>query len=278
VSADAVLPPLGYFGSKVRVAPRIIDLLPAHCGYIEPYCGSLSVLLAKPPTGFEVVNDKDQDLMAFWRVLRDRPRDLARVCRLTPHSRAEYEASWPIPPGADDLERARCVWVKLTQGRGGALRATGWRYHEAPGGRTSTMPRTLAGYAARIEQVAARLAAVTLECRPALEVVDRYGRDPKSLLYVDPPYLHGTRVGGVYRHEMTDADHQQLLAALAAARSAVVVSGYAHDLYETALAGWERAELRAGTGQAVGKGWQDRTEVLWSNRPMRRDQPLWEPA
>jgi DNA adenine methylase len=51
VSADAVLPPLGYFGSKVRVAPRIIDLLPAHCGYIEPYCGSLSVLLAKPPTG-----------------------------------------------------------------------------------------------------------------------------------------------------------------------------------------------------------------------------------
>lgn len=283
---EALRPPIGYFGSKILVARRIVDLLPEHSGYIEPYCGSLAVLLAKRPTGFEVVNDKDRDLQTFWRVLRNQPRELARLCRLTPHSRAEYADSWPIPEGTDDLERARLVWVKLTQGRGGAFRPTGWRYHEAPGSRTSTMPRTLAGYVERMEAVAARLAAVSLECRPALDVIERYGRDPKSLVYVDPPYLYDVRgrrasqknSEATYRHDMgEEADHVELGAALRDCRSIVVVSGYAHPLYDDDLfAGWHRTEIRTGTGQNSRVGWQERTEVLWCNRPFRGDAPLWD--
>lgn len=271
-------PPIGYFGSKVRVAPRIVDLLPKHDGYIEPYCGSLTILLAKPPTGFEVVNDLDQDLMTFWRVLRDQPDDLERVCALTPHSRGEYQASWPIPDGIDDLERARRVWVKLTQGRGGALRSTGWRFHEAPEGRTSTMPRTLRSYVDRMPAVVRRLAQVTLECRPAIDVIERYGRSETSLIYVDPPYLFDTRArSGIYAHEMGDeASHRELAEALMECRAAVAISGYPSPLYDELYDGWHRAEIAAGTGQCVGKGYQERTEVLWCNRPLRRDQPLWE--
>jgi hypothetical protein len=118
-------PPIAYFGSKVRIAPRIVEYLPPHRGYVEPYCGSLAVLFAKPPTVYECVNDLDGDLVLFWRMLRDRLPDLERVCRLTPHAREEYAQSWPITDDVDDLERARRVWVKLTQGRGGSLRTTG---------------------------------------------------------------------------------------------------------------------------------------------------------
>ena len=57
----------------------IAALLPAHRHYVEPYCGSLSVLLAKPPSNHETVNDLDCRLITFWRVLRDRPDDLARL-------------------------------------------------------------------------------------------------------------------------------------------------------------------------------------------------------
>lgn len=53
--------------------------------------------------------------MTFWRVLRERPADLARVCALTPHARAEHQAAFALPEDLDDLERARRVWVQLTR-------------------------------------------------------------------------------------------------------------------------------------------------------------------
>lgn len=263
---------LGYFGSKVRAAARIVDLLPEHDGYVEPFCGSLAVLLAKPPRAgrFETVNDLDQDLMTFWRVLRERPDDLERVCALTPHSRAEYAACWPITEDVDDLERARRVWVKLAQGRGGQLRPTGWRYHEQTHGRNSSMPRTLAAYVGRFAAVADRLRTVSLECRPALEVIERYGRDASTLLYVDPPYLMSTRSRTAYRHEMhTDDEHRELSKALAGVKGIVVLSGYHSPLYDELYDGWHVTELSAFTGQANGgRLGGDRVEVLWSNRPL----------
>jgi DNA adenine methylase len=48
-----------YFGSKATLAERIVALLPPHRSYVEPYAGSLAVLLAKPPTPMETVNDLD---------------------------------------------------------------------------------------------------------------------------------------------------------------------------------------------------------------------------
>ena len=261
---------MGYYGSKVRAAARIIDLLPAHDAYVEPYCGSLAVLLAKPPGGrFETVNDLDGDLVTFWQVLRDRPADLERVCTLTPHSREEYQRCWPIVDEVDDLERARRVWVKLAQGRGGQLRPTGWRYHEQPHGRSSSMPRTLMGYVGRFGAVAERLRHVSIECRPALEIVEKYGRDPHTLLYVDPPYLGSTRSRTAYRHEMTgEQDHRDLAEALRSAPAAVVLSGYHSPLYDDLYDGWHVSEIAAFTGQSNG-GVIDgqRVEVLWSNRP-----------
>lgn len=84
-----MMPPFAYYGGKTQLAERIVATLPPHKHYVEPFAGSLAVLLAKPPTTMETVNDLDGDLMTFWRVLRDRPADLIRACALTPHSRGE---------------------------------------------------------------------------------------------------------------------------------------------------------------------------------------------
>lgn len=106
-------PPFTYFGGKTTIAAQIAAVLPAHEHYVEPFAGSLAVLLAKRPAPMETVNDLDGVLMNFWRVLRDRPQDLARVCALTPHARAEAlsvagpPSTWPA--GLDELELARLV-------------------------------------------------------------------------------------------------------------------------------------------------------------------------
>jgi DNA adenine methylase len=262
--------PVPYFGSKQRVAPWIASLLPPHRHYVEPYAGGLSVLLAKAPSAMETANDLDGELMAFWRVLRDRPDELIRACALTPHSRAEYEAAFEA--ATDELEMARRIWCRLVQGRGGALRPNGWRHFVTPGNSRFSMPDYLDGYRDRLAAVAERLHAVSLECLPALDLIAKYGTQPDVLLYVDPPYLGSTRGGSSrYRHEMADDDgHRQLSAALTDCRAAVVLSGYDSALYAELYGGWHRAERRTMTGNAQGA--KGRTEVLWSNRPLGGQQ------
>jgi len=274
------LAPFAYFGGKTRLADRIIQLLPEHDHYVEPYAGSLAVLLAKPRAEMETVNDLDQDLMTFWRVLRERPKDLALHMALTPHSRAEHQAAYDLDT-EDELERARQVWVLLSQGRGGTMRRTGWRFYRDPKSSTYSFPEYMAAYVNRVPACAERLAGVSLECRDALEVIADYGRHPGVLLYCDPPYVGSTRAAN-YRHEMTrDDQHRALAAALADCKASVVLSGYHSPLYEDLYDGWHRAEIKAWTGNGIRNGATktdgDRTEVLWSNRPFpAEDLPLFE--
>lgn len=267
-------PPVLYFGGKITLGPVIAALLPEHKHYVEPFAGSLAVLLAKQPSPHETVNDLDGALMTFWRVLREQPDELQRVCALTPHSRAEFAKARDLDAPPNDLEVARRVWVLLTQGRAGRMTRTGWRHYVDPVGCGVGMPGYLAGYVERIAPVAVRLANVSLESRPALELIAKYGAHEDVLLYVDPPYLGSTRANdAAYRYEMrSEAEHRELAAALLDCRATVVLSGYPSLLYDDDLyAGWYRHTMAASTGQ--GGTWANRTEVLWSNRPLRTDQP-----
>lgn len=255
-----------YYGGKQRIADRIVSFFPTHSHYVEPYCGSLSVLLEKPASKLETVNDLDQHLVTFWRVLRDRTDDLLRVCELTPHARAERTlAQQPLPGDLDEVEVARRVWVQLTQGRSGIRRPTGWRFYLNPASTCSSMAGYLDGYRGRIPPAAWRLRDVQLECRDALRVVDDYGRLPDTLLYVDPPYTTDVRAGGQYRHEVERDHHEQLLDLLEGCRAQVVLSGYDNALYRRRLGSWWREAIPATTQQGGRPGTQARVEVLWMN-------------
>lgn len=273
VTAQHLKPPFTYFGGKTSIATQIAALLPAHEHYLEPFAGSLAVLLAKRPSGHETVNDLDGDVIHFWRTLRDDPEGLERVCALTPHSRGEYLASYDLD-GTEGLERARRVWVRLTQGRGRSMRRTGWRYYVNPRGSVSSMPDYLEAYTSRLAAAAARLAMVSLECKPALELIAQYGQHEGCLIYCDPPYLGSVRNpranraghGRVYSAEMLDErQHEELSGALNAVAAAVVVSGYPSPLYDEFYRGWHRHEIRVFNGNGTGD--RSRVEVLWSNRP-----------
>lgn len=265
-------PPIPYYGGKQRIAARIVSHFPEHDHYVEPYCGGLSILLAKPPSKMETVNDLDESLITFWRVLRDRTDDLMRVCTLTPHSRHELNLCREPMDGLDELEVARRVWSQLAQGRSGTRTRTGWRFYVDGSGGTS-MGTYLRGYVDRMPPAAARLASVQLECMPALDLIKLYGREPSTLLYIDPPYLSSTRRSLQYLHEMhTEDEHADLAEALSTVKASVVLSGYHSPLYDRLYAGWERVEIPASTQQ--GGASAARTEVLWLNREIPNTLPL----
>ena len=255
----SIAPPMPYSGGKQSIAERIADTFPPHHHYVEPYAGALSVLLAKKPAPIETVNDLNGDIVNFWRVLRDQPERLERLLALTPHSRAEYLATRNgFEDAPDDLERARRVWVALTQSRGSMLQRSGWRF--VHGTNRFSLAAYLTGYTARVAPAAERLRRVSLECRPALDVIAAYER-PDALIYVDPPYLGSTRKGGQYVHEMTsDNEHSELLAALVDSPAMVALSGYDSPLYAEALTGWHVTRMAATDMNRSAK-----VECLWTN-------------
>jgi len=157
--------------------------------------------------------------------------------------------------------------VQLTQGRMGVRTRTGWRSYVDPSSTKRAMPGYLDGCVARMPSAARRLHDVTLESRPALQVIKDYGTSPRVLIYEDSPYLGSTRKSGRYKHDMLDdQQHRQLAEALHDARTGVVISEYPSKLYDSLYGGWDRVELPTSTGQHGGR--DDRTEVLWSNRPI----------
>lgn len=263
-------PALRYLGGKWKLAPWIVQQFPAHRVYVEPFGGAASVLLRKPRSAGECYNDLDGGVVNLFRVLRDpvTSAELCRRVRLTPFAREEYDDAFT--PADDPIEQARRLVVRSYMGHGSssavAVKSTGFRGSLV--NRKGAMPAgEWPGLPAALAQVAERMMGVLIENRPALQLIDRYD-DPDTLLYLDPPYVPETRSakrrGGqafhAYGHEMTVADHVQLLERIGSAKAMVVISGYASSLYDEALAGWRRLSIETHADGAL-----DRTEVLWIN-------------
>jgi DNA adenine methylase len=255
---------LRIYGGKARLAERIAARLPPHDLYCEPFGGMASVLLAKAPARREVLNDRDDAVATFWRVLRERPAELCLAVASTPYSRVEAQRASLPGAGLGELEVARRLVVLAGQTLHGAVATCkmGWRFETGRAGRPHNLDAWLA-LPERLAALAARLQRVELEHADAFVVIPRFD-GPGSCFYVDPPYPASTRgprwATAGYRHELTNADHVRLAGLLQGIAGVAVVSGYDCPLYEALYTrrGWGLVRLQA-TDQAGGR----RTECLW---------------
>lgn len=95
-----------------------------------------------------------------------------------------------------------------------------------------------------------------------LDWLEKVGRKcgKETLIYCDPPYVLGTRKGGaIYKHEMTDEDHNRLLSVLCSLECNVMLSGYWSELYEAWLKRWSKKVFNSTTRQGSAR------EYLWCN-------------
>jgi DNA adenine methylase len=261
--------PLKWHGGKSYLAGRIVELMPKHLHYVEPFAGGLSVLLAKDPEGVsEVVNDLSGDLTNFWRILRDEhafPRFL-RMAEATPFSEAEWEYAGDHLFEPDPIRRAWAFFVRCRQSLAGRMDAfsgvTRNRTRRGMNGEVSAWLSTVASLPA----VHARLGRVLiLNARPAIEVIRKHD-GPRTLYYLDPPYVHATRATtGEYAHEMTEASHVELLETIQGVRGKVLLSGYPSELYDKTLRGWTRLTFDLPNNAAGGKTKRRMAECLWCN-------------
>lgn len=253
-------PVLRYHGGKWRIARWVIGHFPKHRIYVEAYGGAASVLIQKPRCYSEVYNELDDDVTNIFRVMREPAAcdQLSRLLTLTPYSRSEWERAYE--PCADPVEKARRAIVRSFMGYGSDStwvgRSTGFRSNA---NRQGTVPALdWAGYPPLLALFAQRFRGVLVDQRPALEVVREHD-SPKTLHYLDPPYVRKTRGRTqAYQHEMTDEQHREMAAVARVLKGMVVVSGYRCDLYDELFGDWRRVDKRVKV-----MGNQPRVESLW---------------
>lgn len=254
---------LKYPGAKNRLAPWIVSYIPKHDVYLEPFAGSLAVLFNKERCHIETVNDLDEEITNFFRILRARSDELEYLISLTPFSRTEYEKAYET--SENEVERARRFAVKCWMGFGcGNLYRNGFKsgqqtHSPNPAKAWAELPET-------IKRAAERLKGVQIENLPATELIKRYDT-PDVFIYADPPYLHGTRKNYLYKHEMTDLEHEELLKVLIEHPGKVLISGYDNELYNRMLPEWKKVQK-----DTRAEGGRKRTETLWMNYDIEEKQ------
>ena len=73
--------PFPWFGGKSRIAAACWERFGDVANYVEPFAGSLAVLLSRPTAPrIETVNDLDCYLANFWRALAAEPDAVASAC------------------------------------------------------------------------------------------------------------------------------------------------------------------------------------------------------
>jgi len=277
-----------WYGGKGLLAPKLIPLIPPSHIYCEPFGGAASLMMRLEPRPVEVYNDLDGRLVNLFRVLQNRRQfgELKHRLEHTPYARAEFVKALGILQQngtASPVASAWAFFVAQNQGFGGIAKTTGDWGREI---RTTSRGRAkiVSGWQsklARLEDYARRMGRVQIEQRDAIEVL-RHWDTPDTVYYVDPPYVHSTRVKGdtaVYQGgEPDDACHSRLLEALTGLQAAVVLSGYACPLYDGQLADWDRVDIqtacyaagRTRTSKLQGKGnalkHATRTETIYINR------------
>ena len=282
-------------GGKTYLAQRIIALMPPRCQnsnapdgndpgwlhFVEPYAGGLAVLLALNPEGIsEVVNDKNRELTNFWACLQNERTfaEFQRQAQAIPFSMGEYRDACrdmtlgDIADGYGEFSVVRAVrfFVRCRQSMSGRMKTftplTKARTRRGMNEQASAWLSCVDGLPAVHERLRR---VVVLDSMDALDVI-RQQDGPRTMFYLDPPYLHETRTGYApsdYECEMTDEEHVELLSTLAECKGKWMLSGYPSRLYDDFFKDFPHTLHTFDLPNHAAKSDDKRrmTECLWTN-------------
>ena len=264
--------PIKWHGGKTYLASRILEMIPDHIHYVEPFFGGGGVFFKKPQELIdghsEVINDVYGELVTFWRVLRSKKDfpEFQRRVTLTPFAKPDWEQSLQCV-SEDRVDRAISFFVRFRQSRQGLGRdfATMSRTPIRRG-----MNEQVSSWLSAIDGLGdahQRLSRVVIFCEEATDVIRRED-GPNTFFYCDPPYIATTRVvPNSYSYEMTDEQHNQLLLSLGQVKGKFLLSGFPSHIYDAAANryGWNRIEIEIDNKASSQKTKPTKTECLWSN-------------
>lgn len=217
--------PFPYPGNKSRLSNWIVQYIPEHTCFVSVFGGAAGILFNKPRSKVEVYNDRDTDLVHFFRVMREREEELVEWLSRFPFSR-KLHGEWADKfyddktsfedhiknyceehNSDEDIVRAG-IFFFLRYGQWGS------KYGNNSGFAFSKVTNDAESFANardRLNKFADRFDKVVIECLDWKDCMDNYdGED--TVFYLDPPYYKDT---SDQHYQVTGFNHRNFVRYLA---------------------------------------------------------------
>lgn len=207
--------------------------------YLEPFGGSVNILVEKAKSPMEVIADTDLSVVQMLRAIRDECKELGRrLARLSPSQDSLDRAVGRRGEAFQDyMDQAANEFVcrAMVAGRQAAKK---WQ-------------ATLAS----LSDVSERIKEVHILHKSGIDIIPTFN-STNSLVFADPPHLYETKAGKhVYDSEMSPESHIELARRLTGFKGKAIICGQPSLLYDRLYKGWKVE--KSGRGKAA--------ECLWKN-------------
>jgi DNA adenine methylase len=180
---ERVKPILRWPGGKSRMLKHLLPMVPPHTCYCEPFAGGLALLLAKPRSSVEVINDRNGDLIALYRCIQYHLPELMRELSCLISSR-QILKDFIAQPGITEIQRAARFYYRNRTSFAGGMRS--FAVSRTRGG--STGFHTAKNFDL-LGKARPRLDGVVIEHLDYERCMALYD-SANSFFFLDPPYLN----------------------------------------------------------------------------------------
>ncbi len=258
--------PISYYGGKINMISTILPLIPKHRIYTEAFFGGGAIFFAKGKAEAETINDINELVVNFYKVIQSDFENLKAKVEATPFSRAAYTVAWSIyrmPHLFNKLQQAWAFYVSTNMGF--ACRIGSWGYDKY-GKRLKAFSNKKLIFDKSVYE---RLQNVQIESNDACTVIK--SKDTVDAFhYVDPPYFN-SNMGHYDDYDKTD--YIKLLDTLSSIEGKFLLSSYPSDILNEYIKqnGWYSKKITKTLSASKGIAGQKRKvkyEVLTANYPL----------
>ena len=259
----SVKSPISKMGGKACLTRFLLEHIPGHTTYVEPFMGGAKLLFGKEPSPIEVLNDLDNKIVNLFRVIQndEKRQKLIKLLNETPYSRSVFQ-SWKHGETQDDIEKAGRYFFLCKASFSGDVERGGFGMPSKGTGRNPA--RTFRTAIDSLDIIADRLKNAVIECLDYADCIQRYD-SPKTLFYIDCPYYGHEHY---YGDSFTEQDHYRLSDILHGVKGKIMVSHYQCDVYDRLYSGWNKFTFESFKGShkaEPGTGKPVTVECLFTN-------------
>lgn len=197
-----------YWGGKVKLSRQLVSMLPPHERYIEVFAGGLSMFFRKRKAKYNIINDKDSDIVNLYESIRTEYDDFKWNVEWLVKSRELYNKHKAIIKGSKDIDipnpkRAAEYFYIIKNAFNNNFMQPISKYQE-----------WTREFIHDINYSREYFDDVMIENLDYREMIEKYPPKEGDCWYLDPPYVAATERHDYYFHSFTQKDHYDMLEVL----------------------------------------------------------------